>query len=453
MASLRPTPVVSISRVYADFNAKQPKDYWDYENFEVEFRNQDDYMVMRKLGRGKYSEVFEGQNAVNQQQCVIKILKPVKKKKIRREIKILQDLSGGPNIIKLLDVVRDPLTKTPSLVFENIQGSDLQSMCSEMKDADIRYYVYQVLKALDFSHSRGIMHRDVKPHNILVDAERKQLRLIDWGLAEFYHPGQEYNVRVASRYFKGPELLVNYMTYDYSLDLWSLGCVLAGLVFRREPFFPGSDNPDQLVKIVRVLGTDQLERYLKKYHLTLDHRVRDRCAGYAGKPWSSFMSSKNAATANGDAVDLLDRMLQFDHQDRITAKEAMQHPYFAAIRAQEQQEQVEGGVKKKKKKEEDDLSASAASAAATPLPRKRSASSSSSSSSLSLAAVGEVAAGEGKQSSSSPLVDADQPAPVSPGVEGRSLRQTESATTRSAPTKSSSSSSASSSSSSTTKTR
>lgn len=79
---------------------------------------------------------------------------------------------------------------------------------------------------------------------------RRQLRLIDWGLAEFYHPDQEYNVRVASRYFKGPELLVDLQDYDYSLDMWSLGCMFAGMIYRKEPFFHGDDNYNQLVCLV-----------------------------------------------------------------------------------------------------------------------------------------------------------------------------------------------------------
>jgi len=96
------------------------------------------------------------------------------------------------------------------------------------------------------------MHRDVKPHNVMIDHEQRKLRLIDWGLAEFYHANWEYNVRVASRYFKGPELLVDLQDYDYSLDMWSLGCMFAGMLFRKEPFFHGHDNHDQLVKIAKV---------------------------------------------------------------------------------------------------------------------------------------------------------------------------------------------------------
>ena len=90
----------------------------------------------------------------------MKILKPVKKKKIKREIKILQNLCGGPNIITLLDVVRDPQSKTPSLVFEHVNNTDFKVLFPTLTDMDIRYYMFELLKALDFCHSQGIMHRD-----------------------------------------------------------------------------------------------------------------------------------------------------------------------------------------------------------------------------------------------------------------------------------------------------
>ncbi|KAK6938598.1 Protein kinase domain, partial [Dillenia turbinata] len=337
---------MSKARVYADINVHRPREYSDYESLTVQWGEQDDYEVVRKVGRGKYSEVFEGTNISTNERCIIKILKPVKKKKIKREIKILQNLCGGPNIVKLLDIVRDQHSKTPSLIFEYVNSTDFKVLYPTLTDYDIRYYMYELLKALDYCHSQGIMHRDVKPHNVMIDHELRKLRLIDWGLAEFYHPSKEYNVRVASRYFKGPELLVDLQDYDYSLDMWSLGCMFAGMIFRKEPFFYGHDNHDQLVKIARVLGTDDLNAYLNKYHLQLvlkllleEWSCKIRCLNLADEmshlltsPTKMLQGQKDKSS---EAIDFLDKLLRYDHQDRLTAKEAMAHPYFVQVRAAE----------------------------------------------------------------------------------------------------------------------
>ena len=331
--AIRRDNVVSKSAVYTDVNDKKPKEYWDYENLQVSWGEQDDYEVVRKVGRGKYSEVFEGVRAqAVDQKCIIKILKPVKKKKIKREIKILQNLAGGVNIISLLDVVREPQSKTPSLVFEYVNNTDFKVLYPNLTDYDIRFYLMELLKALDFSHSQGIMHRDVKPHNIMIDHEKRQLRLIDWGLAEFYHAGKEYNVRVASRYFKGPELLVDLQDYDYALDLWSLGCVFAGMIFRKEPFFNGHDNYDQLVRIAKVLGTQELHAYLNKYRIELDPHLEALVGRHSRKPWSKFVNADNQHLVTPEAIDFLDKLLRYDHQERITAKEAQKHPFFDPVR-------------------------------------------------------------------------------------------------------------------------
>lgn len=101
----------STARVYADVNSLKPREYWDYESYQVEWGQQDSYQLVRKLGRGKYSEVFEAINITNNEKTVVKILKPVKKKKIKREIKILENLRGGTNIISLQAVVKDPVSR------------------------------------------------------------------------------------------------------------------------------------------------------------------------------------------------------------------------------------------------------------------------------------------------------------------------------------------------------
>ena len=182
----------------------------------------------------------------------------------------------------------------------------------------------------------GIMHRDIKPHNVMIDHKKKKLRIIDWGLAEFYHKGQEYNVRVASRYFKGPELLVGYHYYDYSLDMWSLGCMLAGIIFQREPFFKGEDNYDQLVKIVRHLGSAKFDKYISKYGIQLDHQFGDKLVGHKGKSWDYYIKKADSKLANEEAIDLLDKMLKYDHFERILPKEAMKHPYFDPIKEEKE---------------------------------------------------------------------------------------------------------------------
>ncbi|MED6204939.1 Casein kinase II subunit alpha-4, chloroplastic [Stylosanthes scabra] len=304
--STRRPGATSKARIYADINVVRPKEYWDYENLTVQWGEQDDYEVVRKVGRGKYSEVFEGVHSTDNEKCIIKILKPVKKKKIKREIKILQNLCGGPNVIKLLDIVRDQQSKTPSLIFEYVNNTDFKVLYPTLSDYDIRYYIYELLKALDYCHSQGIMHRDVKPHNT--------------------------SKTMQSRYFKGPELLVDLQDYDYSLDLWSLGCMFAGMIFRKEPFFYGHDNYDQLVKIAKVLGTDELNAYLNKYRIELDPNLAALVGRHGRKPWSKFISVENQHLAVPEAIDFVDKLLRYDHQERPTAKEAMAHPYFNPVR-------------------------------------------------------------------------------------------------------------------------
>ena len=124
------------------------------------------------------------------------------------------------------------------------------------------------------------MHRDIKPHNFVFDSEKKDLKLIDFGLAEHYSPNKSFSTRVASLYFKAPELLLGYSFYDYSVDIWALGATFASIVifplkfkvYKRSPFFHGANPEDQMDKISCVLGTSELFEYMKFYEIELEPR-------------------------------------------------------------------------------------------------------------------------------------------------------------------------------------
>jgi casein kinase II subunit alpha len=313
---------------YANALAEKPKWFWNYEEFSMEWSSPAPYEAIQKIGRGKYSEVFSGTNLLNGQPCVLKVLKPVKEKRLAREILILMNICGAPNAINLLDLAKDKTTETHVFVFEHVNSVPHRKLFPTMGPLDIRFYLYEVLRSLDVVHAMGIMHRDIKPQNIVYDPTIRKLRIIDWVLAEFYHPGVPYNLRVASRHYKSPELLVGERRYDYSLDIWSLGCTMASMLLHIDPFFEGEDLEDQLVQIVKVLGTKVMDEYIAEHKLQRPAHIR---TSYPRRPWTSFISA-GTPHASPDALDLLDKMLTFDHEKRITARDAMMHPFFDPLR-------------------------------------------------------------------------------------------------------------------------
>ena len=246
---------------------------------------------------------------------------------------MLLNLVGAPNTVRLLDMVRDKATKIPCLVFNFINATSWKDI--DWKPRDVQKYMYELLRCLDFAHSVGIMHRDIKPDNIMIDHDSQQVTIIDWGLAEFYHPNTEYNVGVATRPFKGPELLVGFKMYDYSLDIWAIGCVLGAIIFNKQPYmFYGSNNVDQLVKIVKVLGTKGLDKYLDKYDIELAEEVEEAVSQEEceKESWDEHIHDKTEHLVDDDVLDLLDKMLLYDHAARPTCAEAMKHKYFKSVR-------------------------------------------------------------------------------------------------------------------------
>ena len=324
-------------RMHADVLLSKDPSYYSYDDLQVSWGSAEPYEVIKKLGHGKYSEVFEGIDSRTDTKIVIKALKPVKINRYNREIKILQNLQGGPNIVKLLDIVKDPVNKTPALIFEHVNNTHFRTLFPKLSDFEIRYYLFELITALEFCHSNGVMHRDVKPHNTMIDHEKRQLKLIDWGLAEFYKPGTTYNVGVASRYFKGPELLVDDELYSYSLDIWSTGAMMAGMIFHMDPFFHGWDNYDQLIKISKVLGTRELIKYVDKYKIEMEPELRKQVTRHNSRPLTRFINKDNKHLITPEALDLLTRMLKYDPIERILPTEALAHEYFEPVRKMKEQ--------------------------------------------------------------------------------------------------------------------
>lgn len=327
----------SYQHPFAQVCKLHPPAYSNYEQYELTFHNNvDHYELLQKVGRGKYSEVFRGRHKPSGALCVLKVLKPVMYRRVQREIMILTLLCGGPNVVRLLDVLKYHPTNTPVLVTECVEkATHLRQLMHEhlLSNFDIRYYIYEILRTLDFAHRNGIIHRDIKPHNIMIDHKHRIVRVIDWGLAEFYIPSNSLNCSVATRHYKPPELLVGNRNYDYSLDIWCLGCVLAGLLFRIDPFFCGDSNEDQLIKILEIYGTQSVQDYVQKYGGVIPDQVREAfpLLPTSPIPWSKVAAKQRIPVTDETAFDLITNMLQFDHQDRLTASECMHHPFFLPV--------------------------------------------------------------------------------------------------------------------------
>ncbi|KAH9387186.1 casein kinase II subunit alpha [Nematocida major] len=325
----------SSARVYATSALKRGKAYYDYNDYIISYGEIDNYEISEFLGRGKYSQVFKGLAKPTRTSCVIKVLRPIREKKINREVKILKSLLGVKNVIQLLDVVKDSEANYRALIFPYNDHTETRSLFKLFSYEDIVFYMRKLLETLDEIHSLGIFHRDLKPHNIIINHGRREMSVIDWGLAEYYLPSVEYATRVASLHFKAPELLLGNRYYDYSLDIWSAGCILGEMLFTQMPFFNGSTNEDQLERIVHFSGAQNLKNYLKKYSLTYSKKHLDKI--YAGFPqeetWHSLHTMDGRLPVGSPErrrlIDLLQRMLTFDHQKRPSAQECLSHRVFA----------------------------------------------------------------------------------------------------------------------------
>nr|CDS25641.1 casein kinase II subunit alpha' [Hymenolepis microstoma] len=286
------------------------------------------YKLRRMIGRGGSSFVYECESRSDNSKVAIKVLKEgANREQFEYEIRILLHLQGLPNIVHFMGMHSKTVAGGPALVLEYLDPRGFQKMSKSTDPQEIQFYMRELLIALDSCHSHDIIHRDIKPANILIDAECRKLRLTDFGLATYYRPRKNYSLSVCTLNFRPPEVLLGYKKYDFSFDLWSLGCVFAILIFKQNLFT--ADNEEELLQqIVNLLGRSSLMHFVKKYPPPLTNPIYDEMTASEGVPLLKYVTEENEGLATPQALDLLQNLLKFDHHERLTAKKALEHKYF-----------------------------------------------------------------------------------------------------------------------------
>ena len=192
--------------------------------------------------------------------------------------------------------------------------------------AIIKYFLYQITAGIAFCHARRVLHRDLKPQNLLIDRRNNYVKLADFGLARaFGIPVRAYTHEVVTLWYRAPEILLGARHYGTPVDIWSIGCIFAEMVMQK-PLFPGDSEIDELHKIFYLLGTPTEETWpgvsqLPDYTDTFPR-------------WRPKRLQEHIPGLDEQGADLLRKMLTYAPSARITAKEALQHPYFDDIKVQ-----------------------------------------------------------------------------------------------------------------------
>ncbi|XP_060713993.1 mitogen-activated protein kinase 14B isoform X2 [Tachysurus vachellii] len=286
------------------------------------------YQNLAPVGSGAYGSVCSAYDVKTGLKVAVKKLsRPfqsiIHAKRTYRELRLLKHMKHE-NVIGLLDVFT-PATNleefTDVYLVTHLMGADLNNIvkCQKLTDDHVQFLIYQILRGLKYIHSADIIHRDLKPSNLAVN-EDCELKILDFGLAR--HTDDEMTGYVATRWYRAPEIMLNWMHYNMTVDIWSVGCIMAELLTGRT-LFPGTDHIDQLKLIMMLVGTPGPELLMK----ISSESARNYINSLPHMPKRNFADV--FIGANPLAVDLLEKMLVLDTDTRITASEALAHSYFA----------------------------------------------------------------------------------------------------------------------------
>lgn len=293
------------------------------------------YDIQQKLGKGAYGIVWKAVDKKTRRTVALKKIfdafqNSTDAQRTFREIMFLQELNANhhENIIRLLNVLKADNDKDIYLVFEYME-INLHAVIRAkiLEEVHKKYILYQVVKALKYMHTGDLLHRDMKPSNVLLNSDC-HVKLCDFGLArsvadtETAHENQVLTDYVATRWYRAPEILLGSTKYTKGVDMWSIGCILAELL-GGQPLFPGESTMNQLEKVVEVTGYPSKadEKSIRsKFTSTMLESLNVR----KQRPLSEVFPQ-----AGTDALDLLENLLQFNPEKRLTADEALKHPYLA----------------------------------------------------------------------------------------------------------------------------
>ncbi|ORZ03566.1 protein serine/threonine kinase [Syncephalastrum racemosum] len=288
----------------------------------------DKYQKIEKLGEGTYGIVYKAQNRDTNEVVALKRIRLDNEEEgvpctAIREISLLKELKHV-NIVRLYDVLHTE--KKLTLVFEYLDSDLKKFLDSYGGDIDpftVKQLMYQLLKGIAFCHEHKVLHRDLKPQNLLIN-KKGELKLGDFGLARaFGIPVRSYSHEVVTLWYRAPDVLMGSRQYSTSIDLWSAGCIFAEMACGR-PLFPGSSIPDQLQRIFKVLGTPTEESWPGVHQLPDYKRDFEM---FARIPLQNLLPKMDSL-----GIDLLNQLLQYPPERRISANEALNHPYFEELR-------------------------------------------------------------------------------------------------------------------------
>ena len=294
------------------------------------------YLKIKQIGKGAYGSVFKYQDIHTKELVAIKKLQKVEDisdaKRVLREIIILKQCSHQ-NILHLKGFYLEDLPNSVQVyVVTELLDFDLftviQNSKGDMTGEHIQYIMFQIFLGVCYLHENNIVHRDIKPNNILLD-DMCQVRLCDFGLARQIEDKADENKTeyVVTRYYRAPEIMLNSRKYDSAVDMWSIGCTFYELLESQILFQNAETYIELLSLIFRNLGTPQAEVISK---IENEHAKKWILSQETFPPKKISQSLKRSGVSNA-AKDLLDKCLMFDPTKRITAKEALEHEYFEDI--------------------------------------------------------------------------------------------------------------------------